>query len=72
MSEYKEKCPVCGRYELEEFDECPYCHWTLDGLESSTDENEATGGPMGDISVAQAKKWLAEGKDSWGDQLPKE
>lgn len=72
MNEYKEKCPVCGRCSLEEFEECPYCGWVLDGLESKTDEDMATGGPMGDLSVAAAKRLLAEGKDVYGDPLPKE
>lgn len=69
---YKEKCSVCGKHEVEVGDECPYCHWELDGAEREVDENKAIGGPMGDISVAQAKKWLSEGKDAWGDPLPKE
>lgn len=69
---YKESCPVCGRNKVEVGDECPYCHWEFDGAELTTDENKTIGGPMGDISVAQAKKWLAEGKDAWGDPLPKE
>lgn len=68
----KYKCPVCGRYELETYDECPYCHWTFDGLELTTDENDAVGGPMGDRTVAQAKQLLREGKDAYGDPLQKE
>ncbi|MCI8499246.1 MAG: hypothetical protein HFE28_01360 [Clostridia bacterium] len=67
---YKVKCPVCGRYELETFDECPYCHWELDGLEDELPEDVASGGPMGDMSVADAKYLLSQGKDVFGDPLP--
>lgn len=68
---YKLKCPVCGRHEVEPYDECPHCHWELDGDESTVPENVALGGPMGDISVAEAKRRLASGLDAWGDPLEK-
>ena len=66
---YKFKCPVCEKFELETFEECPYCHWEPDGLESVTPEDEPTGGPMGNRSVAEAKRLLAQGLDAWGDPL---
>ena len=34
----KEKCPICGKYELDLYDECPYCAWEYDGTESEWDE----------------------------------
>ena len=70
MAAVKYQCPICGKYEVETYEECPYCHWELDGLEFSTDEKEAAGGPMGKMTVAEAKKLLSEGKDCFGDPLP--
>jgi hypothetical protein len=68
---YKEKCPVCGKYEVEIGDECPYCYWELDGTESDYPEDEIYGGPN-HLSIAEAKRLLAEGKDVYGDPLAKE
>ena len=68
---YKEKCPVCGNYELEVGDECPYCGWELDGTEGEFPEEEVYGGPNS-VSIAEAKRLLAAGKGAYGNPLPKE
>ena len=39
------KCPVCGKYEFEEYDDydiCPVCNWENDGLQYN-DHNYAGG-----------------------------
>ena len=41
----KMKCPVCGKYEFEEYDDydiCPVCNWENDGLQYN-DHNYAGG-----------------------------
>ena len=49
------KCPVCGKYEFEEYDDydiCPVCNWENDGLQYS-DHNYASG--ANDLSVNEAR-----------------
>lgn len=67
----KEKCPICGKYELDLYDECPYCAWEYDGTESEWDEEEPGCGPMR-ISIAEGKRMVARGLNVWGYPLPKE
>ena len=50
------KCPVCGKYEFEEYDDydiCPVCNWENDGLQYN-DHNYAGG--ANDLSVNEAMK----------------
>ena len=49
------KCPVCGKYEFEEYDDfdiCPVCNWENDGLQY--DDHNYAGG-ANDLSVTEAR-----------------
>lgn len=49
------KCPVCGKYEFEEYDDydiCPVCNWENDGLQY--DDHNYAGG-ANDLSVNEAR-----------------
>ena len=49
------KCPVCGKYEFEEYDDydiCPVCNWENDGLQYN-DHNYAGG--ANNLSVNEAR-----------------
>ena len=49
------KCPICGKYEFEEYDDfdiCPVCNWENDGLQY--DDHNYAGG-ANDLSVNEAR-----------------
>lgn len=51
----KMKCPICGKYEFEEYDDfdiCPVCNWENDGLQYG-DHNYAGG--ANNLSVNEAR-----------------
>ena len=50
-------------------DNCPYCDWTYLGWEDELDGNDTeTSNP---VTINEAKKLVSEGKNIWGDPLPK-
>lgn len=68
----KVKCFICGT-EFEGgdslVDNCPYCDWTYLGWENELDsDDKETSNP---VTIRQAKKLFSEGKNIWGDPLPK-
>ena len=55
IARMKMKCPVCGKFEFEEygdFDICPVCNWENDNLQY--DEHNYSGG-ANDLSVNEAR-----------------
>ena len=49
------KCPVCGNYEFEEYDDydiCPVCNWENDGLQYN---NHNYAGGANDLSINEAR-----------------
>ena len=65
------KCPVCGN-KIEPFDSCEICEWEFNGIEETLTEEEQrdareTSNPM---SLYEARKLYAQGKDVYGDPLP--
>ena len=51
----KMKCPVCGNYEFEEYDDydiCPVCNWENDGLQYN---NHNYAGGANDLSINEAR-----------------
>lgn len=51
----KMKCPICGKYEFEEYDDydiCPVCNWENDGLQY--DDHNYAGG-SNHLSVNEAR-----------------
>lgn len=70
MKPNKVKCHICGtEFEGEDYDECPYCCWVHTGMEDfySPDEKE----DCNLMSINEAKRLVASGKNIWGDPLPK-
>lgn len=56
-------CPVCGKHTFEEddnFEICPVCGWEDDGIQR--DDPDYDGG-ANHMSLNQAKKAWAEGKE---------
>lgn len=52
----KHKCPVCGKYEFQEFasdDICPVCDWQDDPLQEKNPDYE---GGANEMSLNQAKE----------------
>lgn len=66
----KIKCPICGTLiDDDDYVPCPYCAWAYVGIEEIFDPNEREAFNL--MSVNEAKKLLAEGKDKWGNPLQK-
>lgn len=54
------KCPVCGKYEFEEYssyDICPFCKWEDDGLQGD-DHNYAGGANHLSVNEARIEYFL--------------
>lgn len=66
-------CPCCGhKYIGEQYDDCPICDWEFDGIELS--ENEVWDddfAPPNPICLGKARELFAQGKNIWGEPLPK-
>ena len=72
----KEKivCAVCGtNYMGEQYDDCPVCDWEYDGCEKNEDGSFDYNwqGPN-PITLGEAIKLVAEGKNIWGEPLKKQ
>ncbi len=66
----KVTCPICGtEFEGGSFDECPCCGWVYLGFEVELDQDERNFVNL--ISIKDAKERFAQGKDVYGDPLPK-
>ncbi|MDE5667707.1 MAG: hypothetical protein K2I29_05650 [Clostridia bacterium] len=67
----KIKCPICGTLINDDpySEACPKCAWVYTGVEDCYDPDEKEDFNL--MSVNKAKKLLAEGKDKWGNPLPK-
>lgn len=68
----KVRCYICG-IEFEGgdslVDSCPYCDWTYLWWENEIDpDSKETSNP---VSINEAKRLVASGKNIWGDPLPK-
>ena len=70
MKSNKVKCYICGtEFEGGDGDQCPYCDWAYTGIEHLMGPNERD--PENTMSVEEAKRLVASGKNIWGDPLPK-
>ncbi len=59
----KHKCPVCGKYEFEEwasYDICPVCGWEDDPIET---KNPDYSGGANHITLNKAGKAYAKGEN---------
>ncbi len=66
----KVKCPICGELiDNETYVPCPYCAWSYTGIEDLLEPDEIEEFNL--MTVEEAKKLLKEGKNKWGDPLPK-
>ncbi len=66
----KIKCPICGTLiDDEEYEPCPYCAWAYVGIEEELEPDEKECFNL--MSINQAKSLLKEGKNKWGNPLPK-
>lgn len=66
----KIKCYICGtEFEGGTFDDCPYCDWTHIGYEADLDKDEYDS--ANPITIEQAKKFVSQGLNIWGEPLPK-
>ena len=64
MTDEKHICPVCGKYEFQEYDSfefCPICKWHDDAL--LTKKPEMRG--YYHMNLNEAKKLFAAGKKVW-------
>ena len=58
----REPCPCCGYLTIEShagYDVCAVCYWEDDG-QSDADADEALGGPIGALSLSQARRNFRE------------
>ena len=67
-------CPVCGTEFVGEYDDdCPVCDWEYDGIElkgeESWDKELKAPNP---VTLGEARKLFAEGKNIWGEPLKKQ
>ena len=61
------KCPCCGyAYKGDYYDDCPNCDWEYEGIDA---EDFKGANP---ITLGEARKLFAEGKDIWGEPLKKQ
>lgn len=67
------KCPVCGNNVELPFDSCDVCEWEFNGFEDTLSEEEQhdAGETSNPISLFDARKLYSQGKDVYGDPLPK-
>ena len=66
----KIKCPICGtEMDDETYTECPYCQWGYTGIENCYEPDEQEDYNL--MSINEAKRLVASGKNIWGDPLPK-
>jgi rRNA maturation endonuclease Nob1 len=59
---YKHKCPVCGKFEFEGYDDmdmCDVCGWSNDALQVEKPDYEGGANMM---SINQAKEAYRQGK----------
>lgn len=65
------KCPVC---ETEMPDDthtnCPNCDWEYTGIECLIENQEENEDNFNPVSIAEAKRLVAKGKNIWGEPLP--
>ena len=68
-----DKCPICET-PVDDFAVCEYCRWEYNaGIENTLTEEEKdnadeTSNP---VSFNEAKRLFAQGKNIWGEPLPK-
>lgn len=67
----KIKCPICGNeINDENYRDCRYCGWEFIGCEFAEDEDGTFKG-SNPVSIAEAKRLVADGKNIWGEPLSK-
>lgn len=66
-------CPICQTEVKEFMNECPICGWEVSGWDNnlSAEEQQNADETPNPISVAEAQKLYAQGKNIWGEPLKK-